>query len=414
LLEEDDDEEESPLLSEDAPLRRRRTAHEILLNPDFENSPKHDLEELQLWLECEAQRESVEKYQKVLDSARERGDYGRFGMVQRQILDWYQPLKDAIEAEQKTYLLKNAKQRKDMHRYGPYLCSLQPQKLAVIAAHETILRTVSKGEMGATIALVARKLGEAVEAEVNVQKLLYQRVQGAKKRLKEQRQEQQSDSDVALSDVDSVEDEEDEDYDDYTDIDEDEGEDAVAILNDWMYGSSHLERFVEEVTGSDQGSQKKRLRAAYANHRVRRLLDNTEEWSTPYKVKVGVALLAILLDNATVKINGVEEKAFTYEMGWNEQNKKVGRIILHDAFCKMIVEDDCVSLAATTTRHKPMVVPPKPWSGPKEGGYNWLEVDIMRTHGSKLQKVSMFLLLFSIFGHFLTFIVLPLGGAAGC
>jgi hypothetical protein len=47
-----------------------------------------------------------------------------------------------------------------------------------------------------------------------------------------------------------------------------------------------------------------------------------------------------------------------------------------------------MSNAPVTSRHKPMVVKPDLWAGPRSGGYKWLKVDIMRTHGSKMQEVS--------------------------
>jgi DNA-directed RNA polymerase len=37
----------------------------------------------------------------------------------------------------------------------------------------------------------------------------------------------------------------------------------------------------------------------------------------------------------------------------------------------------------------PMIVPPTDWTGPQKGGYRWLEVGLMRTHGSNVQKEAL-------------------------
>jgi DNA-directed RNA polymerase len=36
-----------------------------------------------------------------------------------------------------------------------------------------------------------------------------------------------------------------------------------------------------------------------------------------------------------------------------------------------------------------MIVPPSDWVGPREGGYRWLQVDLMRTRGSNFQKEAL-------------------------
>lgn len=56
---------------------------------------------------------------------------------------------------------------------------------------------------------------------------------------------------------------------------------------------------------------------------------------------------------------------------------------------KLFLEDEYMSWAANTTRHLPMVVPPSKWTSPKRGGYRWLEVNLMRTHGSSVQREAL-------------------------
>ena len=358
----------------------KRSASEMLLHFDPQCPPQSDnFEDLELWLECEAQRESVLKYQNVIDSARERRDYDSLSMVQKQILNWYLPLKNAIEEEQEVYMTKS-KFKKDMNRYGPFLCALQPQKLSVILAHESIMHTLQRGINGVTLASLALRIGSAIEAEVNVQRALQQRLEESSQGNRELNLEELMDDigdkasqtdNASLSGLPP----------------EQESDDIVNRFGDWMYGPSHLQRFIDEAHSLDP-SKKTRIRISHANRRARRILKSDEEWRKSEMLKLGVALIEILLQNAMIDQNGQQEKAFSYEKRYLTKDKFVGRIYLHEKLYKMVLEDSWESLEASTTRYKPMILPPRDWVAPDDGGYSWLKVDLMRTHGSKLQKVN--------------------------
>eukprot|EP00957_Ditylum_brightwellii_P132595 10111962-Ditylum_brightwellii.AAC.1 len=74
--------------------------------------------------------------------------------MQRQLLHWYGPLRDAIEEEQREFLIGSqtieqkiegeetttvTKRKKTPGGCGPFMCTLQAEKLAVIAAHEATM-----------------------------------------------------------------------------------------------------------------------------------------------------------------------------------------------------------------------------------------------------------------------------------
>lgn len=370
----DDDEEPIKPARRQAP---KRSAYEMLLQFDPQCPPQSDnLEDLELWLECEAQRESVLKYQNVIDSARERRDYASLSMVQKQIVHWYPTLKDVIEKEQKAYMTKS-KVKKDMNRYGPFLCTLQPQKLAVIVAHESIMHTLQKGTNGVTLTSLALRIGSAVEAEVNVQRALHKQLEESMQRNKELNNPDllAQDTEVQL-DTSSLPEA----------SDDEGGDETVDRFGNWMYGPSHLQRFIDEAH-SLEPTKKTRIRLNYANRRARRILKSEEEWSKSDKLKIGVVLIESLLESATLE-SQQEEKAFSYEKRYLANDKFVGRIYLHEKLYKMVTEDSWESLEGSTTRYKPMILAPRDWVAPDDGGYSWLKVDLMRTHGSKLQKVS--------------------------
>lgn len=378
------------LLEPSEPIQQKpkssKVLHDALSGFDPERPPT-SLEELQLWLECEAQQESVLKYQSVIDSARERADFSVLSLVQRQVLEWYQPLKQAIEREQSLFM-SGTNKRKGMNSYGPHLCSLPAEKIAVMLAHETILHCLAKNdrsESGATLASTARRLGEVVEAEVNVHKILL-------RRMREQQMGTDDNDDFGEALADFVKDEAlnlsddiastaciENDVEEYEDQEEED-------LREWMYSVHHRQLFTQEISKSS--NKNSRIRVQYANRRALKLLETEREWTASQQVQLGAALLEILLEEAKIRrSDGKIENAFTYHKAWRD-NKLVGWILLHDDIYKMAMEDRFGSTAALSTRHKPMVIPPNPWVSPREGGYKWLQVEIMRTHGSKMQRVS--------------------------
>ena len=159
---------------------------DLLNNFDANNPPsKDDLHALQLWYECESYRDTLLEKEAEIQSARERNDYASLGIVKRHLLEWYTPLKEAIEAEQLSYLKRDGK-REGRNNYGPFLLTLKADKMAVILAHEgigTILRegggyygfdSSSSNKRGGGIKLIrlAAKVADAIEAEVSLERVL--------------------------------------------------------------------------------------------------------------------------------------------------------------------------------------------------------------------------------------------------
>lgn len=413
-------------------LERREMA-EILadFDPADPPPPESSLEDVQLWLECESQHESVLKVEKILVDARLRGDYGSLTAVQRQLLRWYYPLRARIAEEQLSFLRgrkEGTSVTPGQNVYGPYLCSLQPEKLALVAAHEATILAVMKGGEGAKLTHMALKIGEAVEGEVFVQKLLRKRAMGRARISKaEQEQEviqqeggeasavhtslgnqhrqqvplEQSDElkagakDVALNGATRIEREAEEV------IDAAEAGAGMQSIDEWMYGANHLNQFIEELNRGDGSGNNARLRVEYAKRRALQLLQSEEPWSTSHKVKLGVFLISTLLDKATINLEGQREDdfdlldgssgepAFTHEKRWLNAKKNTGHIVMNTRLYKLIVEDKFESVVGNTTRHQPMVVPPREWTAPNEGGYSALHVDLMRTHGCQVQKEAL-------------------------
>ena len=368
--------------------------------PNPENSSLHDL---QLWYECESQRDAVMRYEKVIADARSREDYASLTAVQQQLLRWYHPLRQRIEDEQEAFIKGNSENKNnkddtarktDFHRYGPYLCMLQPEKLAYITSHEATLYALQKGGDSATLVAMAIRIGDAVEAEVNVQKYFRkQMVEQSKYKKMTQMDNLETPNDATNDHIVEQTDGIDEKVEDESNVST-----YKEAINGWVYGLSHLQKFIDDMERNNPG-KKTRHRVSTVNRRAQKLMESSEEWSNIEKVKLGVALIDMLSSTASLDFSQNKRKqyltpaeggipAFTHEVRWIKQNQSVGHIVLNEQFYKMVVEDKIESLAAYTSRHQPMVVPPREWTGPKDGGYSALSVKLMRTHGCQIQQVS--------------------------
>ena len=366
---------------------------EMLSRFDLQKPPSLDrLEEFQLWLECEAQQEAVLKYRKVIESARKRKDYSSLSLVQRQVLWWFQPLVDSIEKRQKEYIFREKAEgdvSKSAQRFGPFLCTLPPAKLAVITAHTAIMETLtnsSNSQHGTPFSVIARQLGQAVEDEVIIQRVLHQRY-------KESQARASAVNVTNILDDEATGDEtEDEVLESPTLPDGGISEEGKAKAPDedptkrWTYSTSHLQNYLDELKEFKPKSQ--RL-ASFAIWRARQVLENDEQWTERDKIQLGAALFKALLDCATVKDGTSKgEPAFLFGKRWTRKDKSRAYVSLNEKLRNMVVSDRLQSFSQTTTRQKPMILPPKPWTKPKEGGYLWLKSDIVRYHGCDLQLVS--------------------------
>jgi DNA-directed RNA polymerase len=347
----------------------KKSAMEILRSFDLENRPSiDDKEELQLWLECAAQREAVMKYQKLVEKARDRKAFDSMSLMQRHVVQWYQDMRDAIEIRQKEYL-SNEDSRRARKRYGPFLCSLHPEKMAVITSHEAITQALllsgKNGKEGVALVKFAQLIGAAVETEVISQRRMKERFRGATTSFAAEKE-------------------------DNKDADSNESTEKIGTAIDhWKFSASHLKLYMDELKRIDPKLGKSKRAINYAMRRAKQAMNTQQKWSREDLTHIGSALLSILVENAKVHHNGKEEPAFRVEKRWSKAQKSTSYIVLHDYIMKLFLEDEFLSWAANTTRHKPMIVPPSDWTGPNEGGYRWLQVDLIRTHRSNIQKEAL-------------------------
>lgn len=365
-----------------------KTPMEMLRSFDSENPPTSGNPlELQLWMECWSQREAVLKHQQLVDKARDRKAYDAMSLMQRHIIKWFEDLRDAIDARQKEYLSMTDKHRAHK-RYGPFLCSLHPEKMSVITSQEAIIQSLTNGGKsgldGVPLVKIAHAIGTAVETEVVSQRRMKERFHKSFISLTETSSADKDDVDSDI--VDQL---------DGTEIKQSSpggviSEQAkVDLLDKWKFSASHLKLFLDDLEKTGMGRNKRGIQ--YAMRKAKEAMNSAEAWTTDDVVHVGAALLSILVDHTKVREDGRDEPAFRVEKKWlpGKQSKSQSFIVMHDRLRKAFLEDEYLSWAANTTRYMPMIVPPTDWSGPNEGAYKWLKADLMRTHGSSVQREAL-------------------------
>ena len=162
----------------------------------------------------------------------------------------------------------------------------------------------------------------------------------------------------------------------------------LTAIDRWTFSATHLKLFMEELQRIDPKFGRNKRAIAYAIRRAKQTMNSKDDWSKVDIAHLGAALLSIMIETATVNHNGKEEPAFRIEKRWSRDEKSKSYVVLNDNLHKLFLKDDFISWAANTTRYTPMIVPPTDWVGPK-GGYRWLNADLMRTHGSNMQKEAL-------------------------
>ena len=330
---------------------------------------------------------------------------------QKQVLRWFPNVKNAIADLQHEYLQKKEDNTQtSLKRFGPFLCTLSPEKLAVITAHEALLTCLLKpsdrGQYGTPFVMLAHRIGEAVEQEVLVHRLLH-------KRAMEQRQWNKKRTKINLSGEEAETDGDDENEKDDVDVDENSTSDQTSLAEDglenvldgtdsafgidqfevdgapvnWTYASSHLKTYLEQLSKNDMSLKKRRV-IRYAIRKAKATFDK-HQWSSQDRVGLGVALFHCLMENANIAVHGRDEPAFTHQTRYVTRNRQKTAVVLNQYLYDRMVNDKIPGLSAMTTRYKPMIVPPKPWTSPDEGGYLWLQSELMRYHGSHMQKDAL-------------------------
>lgn len=122
------------------------------------------LRKRQIKIETEAWEEAAKEYEELLADMCEQKLAPNLPYVKSLFLGWFEPLRDAIAADQKM-----CSEKKTKPSYAPYIDQLAPDMMAVITMHKLMgLMMTNSGGLGSVrVVQAASQIGEAIEHEVS-------------------------------------------------------------------------------------------------------------------------------------------------------------------------------------------------------------------------------------------------------
>ncbi|KAL2338549.1 hypothetical protein Fmac_012995 [Flemingia macrophylla] len=329
--------------------------NDLLLNDNEEKKKQDLLRRRQIKIETEALEQMVEEYRELEREMREKNLTPNLPQVKALFLGWFDPLKEAIEAEQ-----KSRRSKKHKEAFAPYIDSLPAAKMAVIVMHKMMALVTMEYHHAGCVLLVdaAVQIGMAVEQEVRIHKFL-----------EKTRSHQSKETEAG-------------------------GEDDMD--NDKQKLRKHVNGLI----------RKRRLK------QVQLLLKEEESgpWGRDTQAKLGSRLIELLIETAFVHapVNQSADTPPDIRPAFRHRQK-----ILKNYG---VIECDPLVLAGMdkSVKHMlmpymPMLVPPRKWKGGLDqkssnvqpsskvvvgnryetGGHLFLPSYVMRTHGSKKQQDVM-------------------------
>ncbi|KAK7347625.1 hypothetical protein VNO80_22161 [Phaseolus coccineus] len=314
--------------------------NDLLMN-DIEEEKHNGLRRRQIQMETEALEKMVEEYRELEREMCEKNLTPNLPHVKALFLGWFGPLKEAIEAEQ-----KSKRSKKHRAAFAPHIDSLPAAKMAVIVMHKVMgLVSMEYHHVGCVLLVdAAVQIGMAVEHEVRIHNFL------EKTRTRK---------------------------------------------------SKKTEAAREDCTHNDTQKLRKHVNGLIKRRRLKQvqMLLKEEEcgpWGRDIQAKLGSRLIDLLIQTAFVH-SPVNQSADTppdirpaFRHRFKVISKNPEQKILKNYG---VIECDPLVLAGMdkSVKHMlmpymPMLVPPKKWKGYENGGYLFLTSYIMRTRGSKKQQ----------------------------
>ncbi|KAJ5654225.1 hypothetical protein N7490_001228 [Penicillium lividum] len=140
-----------------------------------------------------------------------------------------------------------------------------------------------------------------------------------------------------------------------------------------------LKQLLVDRKGKDGRAQWKRLSEGMQTENVEL------NWSPRVQVRLGAVLTSFLFDVAKVPVlsknEATGETTKTFQPAFQHAyqitfGKRLGLLNLHPEIIKIVKAEPSADLLG---RHLPMICPPRPWQGPRDGGYLIYQSNIVRT-----------------------------------
>ncbi|GJQ10208.1 hypothetical protein GpartN1_g1999.t1 [Galdieria partita] len=316
--------------------------------------PKY-AEELRLEFAC--LQESLDRFRNLLETAMKRGDISWLSPAQRLILSWLSPLAFVIKREQQRLRNKISLTKDEDH-----LLRLEPAKLALITIQETLRLTVPRKD-GYPYLSLCLEVGKAVQTQCNAEEL---------EKLRKKLQYEQLHQQVVENKQEN------------TEIASTEPSEQKEHSNSFRIRLHQLKKLLK------RNADDKNAHRPYVNLFAYHLNGNTAFWDKLSTLRVGSRLVDMLLKNAPTQQDWTCTKAsdvrfisaFWHKVVRGNGNKLQGLVGCRDIVYDILARDLSNPFLNPLPRLRPMVVVPRPWTGPKTGGYLRIRSDLMRCEHS--------------------------------
>ncbi|KAJ6431989.1 hypothetical protein OIU84_019289 [Salix udensis] len=291
------------------------------------------LKRRQVKMETEAWEQTAREYQEMLEDMCEQKLAPNLPYVKSLFLGWFEPLRDAILAEQELCKVNLR------IPHGAYFNDLPADMMAVITMHKLmgLLMTGNGGAASIRVVQAASVVGEAIENEAKINKFL----EKTKKRKN-------------LTDKIS------------------EGESGAAIYEGEKL-TKEQEKLRKKVTTLMKKQKVQQLRRIVKGH------DDSMPWGQEAHLKVGSRLIQLMIESAYIQPP-------TDQIGDDTQKSRRYGVIECDPLVRKGLEKSARHMVIP---YLPMLVPPLNWTGYDQGAYFFLPSYVMRIHGAKQQRVAI-------------------------
>ncbi|CAF2062046.1 unnamed protein product [Brassica napus] len=302
----------------------------------------HSLKQRQVKLETEEWERAARECREIIEDMCEQKLAPNLPYVKSLFLGWFEPLRDAIQADLDAFKVKRGK-----IPYAPYMEQLPADMMAVITMHKmmALLMTNAEGVGVVRVVNAATNVGEAIEQEARINSFM----QKDKKK--------KATSNTVKDAVDAS--------------GETESKDAVKL--------------------------KKQINTLLKKQKVRRVSgivkahDSFKPWGQEAQVKVGARLIQLLLETAYIQPtaeqfdDGPPEIRPAFKQSSKNvtlENTKLSRRYGCIECDPLIRKGLDKSARHMVIPYLPMLIPPRNWTGYDQGAHFFLPSYLMRTNGS--------------------------------
>ncbi|XP_068654084.1 DNA-directed RNA polymerase 1B, mitochondrial-like [Aristolochia californica] len=348
-------EEEVSVIEEMQGLLEELSNGENIKDLDFKKKPSRNLRgrgqgkylalrRRQIKIETEAWERAAKEYKELLTDMCERKLAPNLPYMKSLFLGWFEPLQDAIAAEQ--HLCSEAKVKP---AYAPYFDQLPPDMMSVITMHKLMgLLMTGGGHGSARVVQAACQIGEAIEQEARIHRFLEKT---KKKNDKEQKDKEE--------------------------------------LDPALKEQEFLRKKVTSLIKKQKHVQVKQIVKG---------LDTSKPWGQEAQAKVGSRLIDLLIQTAYIQppVGSNPDGPPDIRPAFRHTLKNVIRDQQKTSRRYGVIECDPLVLQGLdrTARHMvipymPMLVSPLNWLGYDKGAHFFLPSYVMRTHGARQQRQAI-------------------------